>query len=219
LNKKIWKRIAIFGIVVSILLFVLSFYQVKSHYENILPIHLSPEDNETVAQFKVKITYPLQIIKNQKTRLQFELNYIDSENINKSTKTTDVNSLDLFEKFSNNFESRLELPGVHIEPSGVISQNFVKNKILNHKWELYPDNPGEVNGTLWLYINLIPENPSDDLIHEILLAKPIQIDVITIFGLSSIWVRILSTTLLLFSLFIRFKIFINEKERVTGKAL
>ena len=78
-----------------------------------------------------------------------------------------INFLDPNSQYRINFQSRLELPGIIIDPSGMLEKKFVEDKPLNFEWKLLPINRGTYQGTLWLYANLIPKNPSEKLIKRL----------------------------------------------------
>ena len=190
----------------AIFLLLVGFYQYKNAvYEIILPITEANVENNSGVQFLVKLKYPQKVLYQRKIHLQFELSKINSSTTDKLTENSNINSSLANFQYSINFQSRLELPGIHIDPSGMLEKKFVENMPLNFDWDLLPINRGTYQGTLWLYANLIPENPLDKLIKETLLAKPIQIEVVTIFGLSSFSLKILGVVSLLFSLIFKNK--------------
>jgi hypothetical protein len=193
-------------------LFAILFIQLNDNFEIVIPIRKLDEKFSESKSITLKIKYPKKSY--LKKTDSFRLEIIDTSTEYKASSINEIerSSNQFNENYFINFESRLELPGITINPSGVVSQNFVKNKNLYYEWDLYPFNQGVFHGTLWLYVNLIPENPADPPIHEILLAKPIQIEVISIFGLSAIWIKILGIVFLLVSFLLRFRILSSKKK-------
>lgn len=212
---KIWNIIANFSIAISIFLLAMGFYRYKNTVsEIILPIIQSNGENTSGVQILVKLIYPQKVSHYQKIYFQFELSQIISTKSEKLEGNVKVDSSDLIDQYNINFESQLELPGILQDPSGKVGQKFVKNKPLNFDWKLFPINRGTYQGTLWLYVNLIPENPSGKPIKKTILAKPIQIEVSTIFGLSSYSIKIFGIVILVLSLILKLRLYLlmNKKE-------
>ena len=168
MDIKYWKIIVNISIGISIFLLLLGFYQYKNTaYEIILPIIEANGENNSEVQFHVRLKYPRKVLHQRKIHIQFELSKINSTASDKSMENLNINFLDPNSLYRINFQSRLELPGIIIDPSGMLEKKFVEDKPLNFEWKLLPFNQGTYQGTLWLYANLIPKNPSEKLIKEL----------------------------------------------------
>ncbi|HOD04530.1 MAG TPA: hypothetical protein PKH92_05745 [Anaerolineaceae bacterium] len=80
-------------------------------------------------------------------------------------------------------ESRLDLAGIQVEPSGSLSSPLQPGTTVTFYWSLSADHPGTYRGTLWVYLNLIPRNggPSQQ---QVLLGKRLDIEAQNLLGLT-----------------------------------
>jgi len=89
---------------------------------------------------------------------------------------------DLYDYYYLNVEARIDIAGMDVLPDGTVSTALVKGKDVVFAWSLSPRQVGSFSGTVWLYLNIIPKE--DGVTHqELLLAKPITINSVTVFGL------------------------------------
>jgi len=95
-----------------------------------------------------------------------------------------------------NLEARVELAGIEINPSGVMSKNILPDQKINFTWVIVGKLAGEYKGTIWLYLNLIPKQSSEESIKETLIAKPIKISVRNFLGLHINFVRVIAGVVL-----------------------
>jgi hypothetical protein len=91
------------------------------------------------------------------------------------------------EPYYANLEARVELAGLQVDPPGLLSKNIQADQNVKFTWKISADQSGVYAGTIWLYLNLVPKNPTDPKVQEILLAKPIEIQVKSLFGFQ-VWV-------------------------------
>ncbi len=80
-------------------------------------------------------------------------------------------------------ESRLDLAGIQVEPSGSLSSPLQPGTTVTFYWSLSADHPGTYRGTLWVYLNLIPRDggPSQQ---QVLLGKRLDIEAQNLLGLT-----------------------------------
>jgi hypothetical protein len=67
-------------------------------------------------------------------------------------------------------ETRLELPGVQIEPAGTAGQIFLPGRAITFWWTIVPDRAGVYEGTVWL--GLRDQSPDNDASQFTALAAP-----------------------------------------------
>jgi hypothetical protein len=91
-----------------------------------------------------------------------------------------------------NLEARVELAGIDIDPPGMMSKNILPGQKINFTWVIVGNFAGEYKGTIWLYLNLIPKQSSENSIKETLIAKPIKISVRNLLGLNLNTLRIIA---------------------------
>jgi hypothetical protein len=169
----------------------------------IIPLSSETGQDGIEEQIMVYIEIPDRIQVKEETKLLVEIDQI----LNPDSNT----SFDLFNRYYVNLESRIELPGIHVNPSGLISKNLIEKKKIEFEWNLKPNTNDVVDGTYWLYVNLLPKNNTDAKIHKVLLAKQFKIDVYSIFGLSSNWIKCISSILLLMNVII---LFVKRKDLI-----
>lgn len=98
-----------------------------------------------------------------------------------------------------NLETRVEMAGIDINPSGVMSKNILPGQKINFTWAIVGKIPGEYKGTIWLYLNLIPKQSSEKSIKKTLIAKPIKISVRNFLGLNLNIVRVIAYVVIFIS--------------------
>ncbi len=72
-------------------------------------------------------------------------------------------------------EARLELAGVSVMPHDSISEPLQADKNIHFQWSLQPTGPGTHTGTLWVYLNTIPQ-VGGSAGRQALLAMPVKIE-------------------------------------------
>lgn len=154
-----------------------------------------PEKSVMYERRLISLEWPQQIKVGESDRIQLILE-VDEEGFITPTAMVDGNNLefesvlipDLYENYYLNVESRLDIVGMDVLPQGVVSTALIKGKNLVFAWSLSPRQAGSFSGTVWLYLNLIPKN-GDPIQKELLLAKPINIKGVTVFGLPATTAR------------------------------
>ena len=128
--------------------------------------------------------------------VEMDQNFLSNNNLVFSNEILDNLSLDAFYV---NLEARVEMSGIDINPSGVLSKNILPGQKINFTWAIVGKSPGEYKGTIWLYLNLIPKQSSEKSIKETLIAKPIKIAVRNFLGLNLNIVRVIAYIVLFVS--------------------
>jgi len=131
--------------------------------------------------------------------LKLDQDFITNNNLSELNDFQEIISLDAYYV---NLEARVELAGIDVKPSGVISKNILPGQKINFNWVILGKFAGDFRGTIWLYMNLIPKESSEKTLKEIILAKPINIKVINFLGLNTIFVRVLMSVLLIASIIV-----------------
>lgn len=85
-------------------------------------------------------------------------------------------------------EARLDLAGMQVEPFPTISEPMAPQRDLQLFWKIHPAVTGTYRGTLWLYLNLVPKGRGT-VERRALVARPIEIQVLSVLGLPALPVR------------------------------
>ena len=64
-------------------------------------------------------------------------------------------------------ETRVELPGVLIQPGEELIQPLQSGEKLTFNWQITPYESGEIEGEIWIYLNILSEDQGDDSRHPI----------------------------------------------------
>lgn len=86
-------------------------------------------------------------------------------------------------------ETRVELPGVLINPGEELIQPLRPGKELSFNWQFTPYESGEIEGEIWIYLNMLSEDQSDDSRHPISILS-IHVLSIDLFGMTGQTARI-----------------------------
>lgn len=78
-------------------------------------------------------------------------------------------------------EARLDMAGMQVIPSDLVSEPLLPGKSVSFYWSLRPDEPGEYRGTAWLYLRFIPNDGSAEL-RRTLSAQIFNISAVTLWG-------------------------------------
>lgn len=88
-------------------------------------------------------------------------------------------------------ETRLEMSGMNIQPTGTVSEPLRQGQSANFFWSVHPREAGRFEGTVWLYLRFVPRGGGAE-IRQPISAQTIQIEVSTLFGLQAEPARLLS---------------------------
>ena len=117
---------------------------------------------------------------------------------------------DLAADFNPVFEARLELSGSEITPSGPVREPFAPGQWAEYEWLVIPRSGGVLNGRIWLYLDLVPTGSGEGAtVRYPVLARPLEIESLSILGLGVFGVRGLGGGLVLVSLWLLW--FIRKK--------
>jgi len=168
----------------------------------ILFLSILPKTDTVLEGKNFSIFWPEKIIAGSSDSIQMNVKLDQSFLINdifaKSNSSQVIPSLD---SYMINLEARVDLIGISITPSGIMSKNILPDQKINFSWNINATTPGEYKGTIWLFINLISKQSNEKSIKEPIVAKPIKISVRNFLGLNVKLVRIFAGTLLFFSIF------------------
>ncbi len=96
-------------------------------------------------------------------------------------------------------EARLELPLADVRPENLISTTLGESGKTTFYWDVHPRQPGDLTGTVWLYLRLLPK--SEDLeIRQPVYAHPVEIRSRLFWGMNGSTVRIAAVSWLLIGL-------------------
>ncbi len=69
----------------------------------------------------------------------------------------DAGDASLYEEFNVIVEARLDLPFANVRPADVVSTALAEGGAATFYWEVNPREEGELSGTVWLYLRLVPK--------------------------------------------------------------
>lgn len=105
--------------------------------------------------------------------------------INVDPNINEVNPLTFF--------SKLELDSLTVTPRGEGQVSVDPSKPVKLKWQLIPYKAGVYSGTLWLFVK------RGEVERDLILARPVELSVKTLFGLSYPMVKMISIITLVFA--------------------
>jgi hypothetical protein len=79
-------------------------------------------------------------------------------------------------------EARLDLAGVEVNPSGLVSETLRPGQKVTFSWSVSPDEVGTYRGTVWFFLRFIPLAGGAEE-ERALAALPIEVEAVSFFGL------------------------------------
>lgn len=89
-------------------------------------------------------------------------------------------------------QARLDLAGVDSTPAGQVSEGLFPGKPARFDWSLHPAEEGRFPGTVWLHLSFMPVDNGPES-RVVLTAQLIEIPVVSLWGLSGTWARVLGS--------------------------
>jgi len=161
------------------------------------------------------IYWPERILTGESETIQIlvelDQDFISNNNLSEFNDFQEIISLDTYYV---NLEARVELAGIDVNPSGVISKNILPGQKISFTWVILGKFTGEFQGMIWLYMNLIPKESSEKTLKEIILAKPINIQVHNFLGLRINFVRVIMSVLIFVSIIVALFIAHNTRSQL-----
>lgn len=81
-------------------------------------------------------------------------------------------------------EARLELPGMDVNPPGLISQPLLPGQDVSFTWEVSSRAEGDFAGEVWLYLRFVPRAAGVEQQAPIAV-KPVRVRAVSLWGLSA----------------------------------
>jgi hypothetical protein len=98
-------------------------------------------------------------------------------------------------------QSHLDLPGIIRTPTGEVSQAMLPDQPVEFLWYLRPLTPGVFSGKVWLHLRFVPRSTGQE--ERILLAaQQVDIQVVSLLGMSSSQARLLGSVGLVVGVFL-----------------
>jgi hypothetical protein len=89
-------------------------------------------------------------------------------------------------------ESRLDLAGADVEPTGTVIQRLLPGQPVIFTWSISPDDTGKIRGNVWLYIRYLPkESGGGEEVEKLIFTQPLEIQAQNVLGLGGAPARIL----------------------------
>ncbi|MDZ4158698.1 MAG: hypothetical protein U1B80_02815, partial [Anaerolineaceae bacterium] len=86
------------------------------------------------------------------------------------------------------FETRLDMPLVHANPSDWTQEPYLKGQTLRYQWTIEPESVGRYAGTMWVYLTRV-DSEKGILHRQALIARRLDIQTWSPFGLNLLGVR------------------------------
>jgi hypothetical protein len=87
-------------------------------------------------------------------------------------------------------EARLDMAGMDVSPSGVVSETLLPGQKVLFYWSIRSGEVGKSRGTVWFYLRFVPKDGSPES-RQALSAQVIEIETQTFFGLGADAARML----------------------------
>ena len=110
-----------------------------------------------------------------------------------------MQGVDVFDTHHVLVESRLEMDSIHYTPTGEVSEALRSGQPVAFLWSVRPDEQGAYLGTIWVHLRFLPLDGGEEL-RRVLTAQPVQIQAISLLGLSGAMARWLGGVGLAFGL-------------------
>jgi len=98
-------------------------------------------------------------------------------------------SPDIYGSYNLVLQSHLDLPGMAHTPTGEVSQALPPDKPVVFIWYLRPNAPGVFSGKVWLHLRFVPRATAQEK-RILLAAQQIDVQVITLMGMSGSQARL-----------------------------
>lgn len=89
---------------------------------------------------------------------------------------------ELYKEYNLMIEARLQFLGVPISPLGDLNMALLPRQGAQYSWEIQNDKAGVYNGTMWVFLNLVPKENGEEKQYP-LIAREIMIESRSIAGL------------------------------------
>jgi len=98
--------------------------------------------------------------------------------------------VDVYDLYNVLVDVRLEMPGAVVAPPGLFSQPLRPGQNITFNWRIYPNDVGQVSGTLWVYLRFVPRDMGEQ--EQVLIAvKQFKVESFALFGLGVGVVRVI----------------------------
>ena len=88
---------------------------------------------------------------------------------------------DLYETHNIIAEAKMDMAGVEIVPTEMISEPLLRGESVTFYWSVLPENAGEYRGRVWLYLRFLPKDGSEEL-RKTISSQFVEINATTFLG-------------------------------------
>jgi hypothetical protein len=99
---------------------------------------------------------------------------------------------DLYDTHNLVAEARMDIAGVQYTPSGLVSEAMRPGRPVIFLWSVRPIDVGDYQGTVWLYLRLVPLDGSED-IRQVLSTQLIEFQAVNLLGMGGTAARVLGS--------------------------
>ena len=103
-------------------------------------------------------------------------------------------------------EARFDIPGIAVQPSGLISAPVSQGQTAVFYWTLRPGEAGKSRGTIWLYVRAVDKLTGQES-RETVSAQIVEIESVKFLGLVINWVRTIGLVGAVIGLFLSLPLF------------
>lgn len=113
-------------------------------------------------------------------------------------------------------ETRLDLAGMNLRPSGTVSEALLPGQTVTFFWSVRPSEVGKFAGTLWLYLRFYPKDGGPAL-HKAISSQSIEIESAAFWGLGAEAARTVGTLAVVGGVVLGFSFFVGGVKWVVGR--
>lgn len=159
---------------------------------------LSAETPSAKERSKIEIIWPSKIRAGDSGKVSLSL---DLDNLSEAVPTS--TGPNIFDTHNVVAYTRLELPGVYIEPAWELYEPVHPGSQVQFSWEVLPEEIGRYEGTVWLYLHFVPLGEGEAVTRAI-SAQDIEFETVSLFGLNGATARVIGTVGVFAALFLLF---------------
>ncbi len=188
-----------------------------------IPTPVRPEEatpvpeNIPTEQRSLQLEWPEKIRVGEARRIRLGLEMLDAiKPAGDLSESEVITPSDWYAHYNVVVESRLDLAGMSVKPDGTMNEPMRPGEPVVFYWSVSPEQTGSFEGTVWVYINLIPKN-GQTAERFLLLARPLDIQAVSFLGMPAWFSRGLGAAGAFLGLIFGFPFFESILKWIWGK--
>jgi len=141
---------------ISLLLVILvNLPQATAQFTHAFPtiVQNSAGTSFSLQDYTVTLTTPQSIYRGAFGKIDL---LIQPKTTDNSAPSADLHQL--YQQYNPVIETRLDMVGMTVQPGDQMSEPLGQGKPVQFEWQLSPNQDGDMNGTLWIYMSLVPKS-------------------------------------------------------------